>query len=922
MAENDRPYHSLDPSEAVRRLHVDQSHGLSRDAVDERRGKYGANQLREARQRSAGRILVDQFKSIVIVILAAAAVAAFATARWPEGIALLAVTLINTLIGFVSEWKAVRSMEALRQLGRHRTRVRRDGGEREIDAEDLVPGDIAIMGAEELVPADIRLLSSAPLRLSEAALTGESVPVHKAPNLVEEDTPLAERTNMLFKGTTVVEGNGEGVVVATGMQTELGHVSALAEQADEKATPLQRKLDKLGSRLARITLSIAAMVAVAGLLAGRDTVLMIETAIALGVAAVPEGLPVVATIALARGMWLMARRNALVNRLTAVETLGATRVIFTDKTGTLTENRMAVKRALTPAGDHELEVSQAGVNETDDDPLLERLIEIGVLCNNATLGDGQEVQSKGDPTEVALLEAGKRFELSRDALLDEMPEEREVSFDPDVMMMATFHRSRDDILVAVKGSPEAVLEKCTRIADPARSRSRETLANDVPDMADDASNSTWASSATRANKAAGSVDMTEERRQEWLQQANELAGRGLRLLAMADKQVDTADAEPYTDLRFVGLIGMVDPPREDIADAIKECQRAGMRVVMVTGDRPDTGQAIGEQVGLAHDGLATHGSELDDWEQLSNEDHRQWLETSVFARVTPQQKFDLVKFYQAQGEIVAMTGDGVNDAPALKQADIGVAMGKRGTDAARQMADMVLRDDEFSTIVEAVRQGRIIFANIRKSVMFMLCTNLAEILVVTLASLAHAPIPLRPLQILFLNVLTDVFPALALGVGTGSHDVMNRPPRNPNESVLTRNHWLAIGGWSVVIGACVLSALSLALMWLGFSEMKAITVSFLTLGFAKLWFVLNLRDRGSPVWNNDVVRNPWIGGSLVLCTGLLLLSVYWPPLSGVLQTERPGLYGWLLILGISLVPAALGAFLPGIRFYSSGKGEE
>lgn len=911
MAENDRSYHALDPDEAVGRLNTDRSRGLSQESVNERREKYGANRLREAEQQSAWLILIDQFKSIVIIILAAAAVAAFATARWPEGIALLAVTLINTLIGFFSEWKAIRSMEALRQLGKHQSRVRRDGEEQDVDVEELVPGDIVIVGAEELVPADIRLLTAEPLRVNEAALTGESVPVYKTPHAVAEETPLAEQTSMLYKGTSVAEGSGEGVVVAAGMETELGRISEMAEEAEEKATPLQQKLDQLGQRLAWITLSIAAVVAIAGLVAGRDTVLMIETAIALGVAAVPEGLPIVATIALARGMWLMARRNALVNRLTAVETLGATRVIFTDKTGTLTENKMALRRALTPEGDHQLDGSSEGTKHHDEDPLLRRLIQIGVLCNNAVLGDGQEDDTTGDPMEVALLDAGQPFDMSRDALLEVMPEEREVSFDPDVMMMGTFHRADDGLFVAVKGSPEAVLNVCTHTAATESNRSRETLTG----AASDVENQLLTSSAT------GAIEMTDERRSEWLNRANELAGKGLRLLAVADKQVDTVDAEPYADLRFVGLLGLVDPPRDDIADAIEKCQHAGIRVIMVTGDRPDTGQAIGEQVGLAHDGTAVHGSELGDWEHLSDEDRRRLLATNVFARVTPEQKLSLVKLFQEQGEIVAMTGDGVNDAPALKQADIGVAMGERGTDAAKQMADMVLRDDQFSTIVAAVRQGRIIFANIRKSVIFMLCTNLAEILVVTLASLAQAPIPLRPLQILFLNVLTDVFPALALGVGTGSREVMNRPPRDPGESVMTRHHWLAIGGWSIVIGACVLGALGLALLWLGFGEMKAVTVSFLTLAFAKLWFVLNLRDRGSPVWNNDVVRNPWIWASLVLCAGLLLLAVYWPPFSNVLQTQRPGLNGWLLILGVSLIPALLSAFVPGIRFYSSAKND-
>jgi P-type Ca2+ transporter type 2C len=875
-------FHATETDEVLSELGVRQEQGLSAADVETRREEYGANQLREAQSRAAWLILLDQFKSVVILIMGLAAIVALVTARWPEAIALAAVMLINTAIGFFSEWKAVRSMEALRQLGTHRTRVRRDGQQREIDAEDLVPGDVVVVDVEELIPADIRLLHVDQLRVNEASLTGESVPVDKTPQAVQHDAPLAERTSMLYKGTTVSEGTGEGVVVATGMDTELGRIAQMAEQAEEQATPLQRRLDRLGRRLAWITLGIAGVVAVAGLMAGRAPVLMIETAIALGVAAVPEGLPIVATIALARGMWLMASRNALVNRLTAVETLGATRVILTDKTGTLTENRMLVRRALTPGGEHRLDGRHGQDDSSDDDPLLERLIQIGVLCSNAALEDGQEQHATGDPTEIALLEAGRPFGYRRDDLLETMPEEREVAFDPDVMMMATFHRTTNDFLVAVKGAPEAVLAACTHLAD-----------------------------------AEGDRTLTRQRRKQWSKRAKEIAGEGLRVLAMADKRVDRTDAEPYRGLRFVGLVGMADPPRDDISPAIEACQRAGIRVVMVTGDRPDTGEAIADQIGLDLDGSAIHGSDLGDWKQFSDKDRKRVLASSVFARVTPVQKFNLVKLYQEQGEIVAMTGDGVNDAPALKQADIGVAMGQRGTDAAKQMADMVLRDDQFSTIVEAVRQGRIIFANIRKSVIFMLCTNLAEILAVTLASLAQAPIPLLPLQILFLNVVTDVFPALALGVGVGGRDVMDRPPRDPKESVLTRHHWLAIGGWSLVIGTCVLGALALALSWLGFTEQEAITVSFLTLAFAKLWFVLNLRDRGTVVWDNDVVRNPWIWGSLVLCIGLLLLAVYWSPLSGVLQTERPGVDGWLLILAMSTIPALLGIVAPQIRFYSA-----
>lgn len=872
------PY-ALDRDAVLERLEVQPEQGLSSDQAAQRREQYGPNQLRRTKRRSVWRILLNQFESIVILLLLAAAVAAFATARWPEGIALVAVTVVNAGIGFFSEWKAIRSMESLRRLGDLQVRVRRDGQEQQLDDIELVPGDIVLLSGEDLVPADLRLVTAEQLRVNEAALTGESVPANKTVDSQEEQTPLAERVCMLYKGTSVAEGEAVGVVVATGMATELGHISALAEAAEGTTTPLQQRLDRLGRRLAWITIGVAIVVAIAGLISGRETVLMIETAIALGVAAIPEGLPIVATIALARGMYLMAQRSAVVNRLTAVETLGATRVIFSDKTGTLTENRMTVRKLVTPDGEYDVEEDETADAELADDPSALRVIRLGVLCNNATVGDQQQDQT-GDPTEVALLQAGRDLDISRDQLLQEYPERREESFDPDVMMMATFHEGPEGIWVAVKGAPEAVIEVCQRVGDD-------------------------------------EGELSEEDRNEWLQRADELAAAGLRLLAVADKQVSSTEVEPYSELSWRGLIGLVDPPRRDIRDAIERCQHAGIRAIMVTGDRPDTGQAIGEQVGLADDGEAIHGSELTALDELSDPERQRLLQASVFARVTPEQKLHLVELYQQQGEIVAMTGDGVNDAPALKQADIGVAMGKRGTDAAKQVADMVLLDDEFGSIVAAVEQGRIIFANIRKSVIFMLCTNLAEILAVTVASLAQLPIPLRPLQILYLNVLTDVLPALALGVGKGSGDVMNHPPRDPEEAVLTRHHWLAIGGWSVVIGSCVLVALLLALRWLGFGDLQAITISFLTLGFSKLWFVLNLRGRGAHLFRNDVVRNPWIGAALVVCIALLLLAVYWPFLANVLQTEPPTVRGWWLIIGMSLIPALAGLFVPGIRFHTT-----
>jgi Ca2+-transporting ATPase len=896
MVSEKKPLYAQIVDEVLQALDVDPEQGLNREEVRSRRRQHGPNSLRRARRRSVWTIILEQAKSVVLAVMGAAAVLAFLFQQWAEGIAIAAVFLVNGLIGFFSEWRATRSMEALRRIGKRQARVRRAGTERTVAVRELVPGDVVIIEGGDVAPADLRLIEANKLRVDESALTGESVPVNKKVDAVEAETPLAERSDMLFKGTTVVEGSGTGVVAATGMNTELGHIAELTESAEKETSPLQRRLDQLGRRLAWITVAIAGVVAALGLLSGRPTLIMIETAIALGVAAIPEGLPIVATIALARGMWLMAQRQALINRLPAVETLGATGVIFTDKTGTLTENRMTVQRLVTSGGEREFDDDED--HDYDDDQqqeqeheqgqgndagasdiagLLRDALEVGVLCNNASLSEEDDEEAQGDPTEVALIAAGARAGLSRRSLLEERPEVREVAFDPDVMMMATFHEVEDAFQVAVKGAPQAVLSVCETVARSDTERESQL---------DDAS------------------------REQWADRVEELAAEGLRVLALADKRVTSPEAEPYEKLRLLGLVALHDPSRPDAKEAIAACNGAGIRVIMVTGDQPQTAAAIGRQVGLAEDGISImEGTELGEPDELSSEQRRRILEADVFARVSPEQKLDLVSIFQEEGETVAMTGDGVNDAPALKKADIGVAMGIRGTDAAREAADMVLKDDSLSSIVAAVRQGRIIFGNIRKSVVFMLCTNVAEIIAVAIASILSVPLPLLPLQILFLNVLTDVFPALALGVGEGDPQVMAQPPRDPKEPVLTRRHWLEIGGWAVGIAACVLGGLALALTLFDFPQPRAVTVSFLTLAFGKLWFVFNLRDPGSRFLRNDVVLNRWIWASIVLCIGLLIAAVYLPGLSDVLRTEALGGAGWGLVLALSLPPLIVGQIL-------------
>jgi Ca2+-transporting ATPase len=871
---------TLSRDEILEDLSVAAEKGLGIAEVRTRRRRHGPNRLREHKRKSAWGILTDQFKSLILLLLAVAATLSFAFGEIIEGLAIVMVVAINAAIGFLTEFKAVRSMEALRRLGGISAKVRRQGQVREIPAVALVPGDIVILEGGDIVTADLRLTQASKLQADESALTGESVPVSKAIEPLAAEALLAERANMLFKGTAVTRGSGEAVVVATGMQTELGRISSLVEEAKEESTPLEKRLDQLGHKLIWVTLITAALVAVMGILAGKEIFLMMETAIALAVAAIPEGLPIVATIALARGMRRMARRNALVNRLSAVETLGATNLICADKTGTLTENRMTLTRIAQTSGEVEI-CGQAADGKArftrggqPIDPLGDRAIrqalETGVLCNNASLRGEKEV---GDPLEVALLAAAIQAGLSPDRLREQMPEAREEAFDPEVKMMATFHETGDGYRVAVKGAPEPILEASFHILTD----------GDV-------------------------VEMSSENRRQWLERNDQMAEEGLRVLALATKTVASVDSKPYETLTFLGLIGLQDPPHKDTRQAIEQCHEAGVRVIMITGDQPVTARNIGLAVGLVDEKEAQvfHGKDLKSPQELSEEERRHILSATLFARVSPKQKLDLIDLHQKNGAIVAMTGDGVNDAPALKEADIGVAMGLRGTQVAREAADMVLKDDRFSTIVAAVKQGRVIFDNIRKFVLYLISCNVSEIMAVTFAAAANFPLPILPLQILFLNLVTDVFPALALGVGEGDPDVMKRPSRSSTEPILSRQHWLAIGGYGLVMTFSVLGALALALTWLRMDPSQAVTVSFLTLALAQLWHVFNMRDRGSRFFRNDMTQNPYVWGALGLCTALLLVAVYLPGLSDVLKLTNPGIKGWILIVAMSLIPWVIG----------------
>jgi Ca2+-transporting ATPase len=834
------------------------SAGLSEAEAERRLRRFGPNTIAARPRASALRIALHQFQSPVIYLLLAAGALALYFGETEEAIAIGAVLCLNALIATVTELRAARSVEALRALGTHAARVRRGGETRVVDAERLTPGDIVLVEAGDAVAADLRLIEAHRLGADESTLTGESALVEKATAPVATDARLADRPSMLFKGTTVIRGSGVGVVVAVGLDTEVGRITRLVEEAAPETSPLERRLARLSGQLIWITLALAAVIAAVGIASGKDALLMVEAAIALAVAAIPEGLPIVATLALARGMLRLARHNALVDRLSAVETLGATTVILTDKTGTLTENRMAVRRIWPPA-------EAPGGGDLSGDGGRQKLVEVAVLCNGAALDPDP---GSGDPMELALLRLGRSEGIEREALLERYPLAAVHAFETETRMMATVHRLPDGcFLYAVKGAPEAVLARCGAI-----------------------------------EKQPGAGPAGDDWRQCVQGEIERLGHEGLRLLACASKIAPRADANPFEDLTFLGLIGLEDPPRADVPPAVAACRSAGIKVVMVTGDHAVTARAIARRVGLG-DGVAgvIEGRNL---ARLIARDPDAVLNADVFARVNPAEKLALVKAYQGRGEIVAMTGDGVNDAPALRQADIGVAMGLRGTDVARQAADMILLDDAFPTIVRAVHEGRVIFGNIQRFIVYLLSCNLSEVLVVGLATLSTLPLPILPLQILYLNLVTDVFPAFALAMGNGDGGVMRQGPRNPRQPIVGRAQWWTIAGESMALAAGTIGAMLWA-MALHFPAAAVTTTTFLTLAFGQLWHVFNMRGRRAHPLYNEVTRNRWVWRSLIVCTVLLVVPCYWPPLARVLGLVQPGAAQWAIVAAMSLAPLVL-----------------
>jgi Ca2+-transporting ATPase len=819
-------------------------------------------------------MLIEQLRSVVVALLIAATVISIALGDVPEAVTIAAVLIINTVIGFMMELRARRAMEAILALDVPVASVVRAGVLRVVDAEILVPGDVVELSAGRQVPADVRLIEAIDLRMNEATLTGESLPVSKTVDtILHSHTALADRSNMAYKGTTVAAGLGRGVVTATAARTEVGRIGILAADIGVQRTPLERRLDRLGRRLVWLTHAVAALVAALGAWQGESIALMLQTGIALAVAAVPEALPAVATIALAVGMRRMAARHALVRRLPVVESLGSTTVICTDKTRTLTSGEMAVVQVWVAGRSVDFPHEAAPFALHDD--AVAHLIEAAVMASRQQPADAADPSAFGrDPVDAAILAAGRRLGLDRSQLVARRRSRGLVPFSSERKLMATFHEVDGVLFASAKGAPAHILALCTHVMT-----------------------------------AAGKEPMDDRARRALLDANDDLARRGLRVLAVALGPVSEPVERQLGGLVFAGFIGLADPAAPGVKDTITRLRRAGLRTVMLTGDQRLTAEAIGREIGvLGGAERVVEGRELDG--MSSEELVAAVAETAAFSRVTPEHKLRVVSALQAQGAIVAMLGDGVNDAPALRKADVGVAMGVRGTDVAKQAAAIVLGDDRFETIAAAVEEGRVIFDNIRKFVFYLFSCNVAEVLVLLIAGLAALPPPLVPLQLLWLNLVTDTFPALALAMEPGDAAVMTRPPRDPDEAILSRTFLAEIFGYAALI---TLSTLGAYLWALVHSPKEAPTIAFMTLALSQIAHLGNARSGEAVLRPALMVANPYALAGAALAVCLQVATAWIGPLAAILRVTPIGGLGWVVIVAASVSPAAVGQVLKYLR---------
>lgn len=850
-----KKYYQQSVEQIVRQLGTDLTQGLSSTDVTALQERDGLNEFAKKQHTSLWQKFIAQFKSFMIIVLLVAAVISGVTGYMngegiTDAIIILSILIVNAIIGVFQEAKAENALDALEKLSAPHCKVIRNGEHQVIESRELVVGDIVEIETGDSVPADLRLVESVNLKIQEAALTGESLPVDKTTATIADDVPIGDRTNMAFSSCSVTYGRGVGVVVATGESTEVGKIAAMIKSVPDMRTPMQVRLDKLGKVLAIISLVVCAVIFIIGLCYGRGVMDMFMTAVSLAVAAIPEGLPAVSTVVLALGVQRLAKQNAIVRNLPSVETLGSTTVICSDKTGTLTQNKMTV---------------------VDSYPKLsEHLVIIGALCNDTTRGDGDTLI--GDPTETALISYADNNFCRQEQCNELYPRIAEIPFDSERKLMTTLHRKDErTIFVATKGGFDELLAVCDRIEDNGKIR--------------------VITDADKKSLAAVNTSM---------------AGKALRVLCMAYKEV-TITAEPDAeqleaitanaerDLIFVGMVGMIDPPREEARVAVEQCKRAGIKPVMITGDHKMTASAIAQSLGImtATDKVLT-GSDV---ESMSDEELRNIAgSVSVFARVAPEHKVRIVEAYQKLGNVVAMTGDGVNDAPALKLANIGVAMGITGTDVSKEAADVVLADDNFATIVQSVREGRRIYDNLIKSIQFMISTNLGEIVLLLVAVLCNFDMPLLPIQLLFINLVGDSLPSLALSVDHAAKNIMSRKPIDPNQGIFTKVFTTKITVQALIIGAVTIAAY---LIGLQHSIETARTMTFAVMIFSQFTMIFSIRS-GNGWFTERLFSNRWLWATIALVTGLTLLVMLTPAMQSLFKLTALTATQWWIVAGLSI----------------------